>query len=264
MPAANQPPAPRRLFFRRRRHLFELHDLSCCPEVIRNGLTDFLQAYIELRDIYRPVLGLLMQALSAAGSRNVVDLCSGAGGPWIHWLRSRTLGLAVTLTDKFPNRRAIRNLDSHVVEGLRYQVGSVDAAAVPATLQGFRTMFTSFHHLPNEVCRNVIQDAVRSREGIAVFEFTHRSICQIFEMLLTPIGVWLLMLRVPQVAKAALLLTYPLPVIPLVACIDGVLSCLRSFTPYELAGMAQAADYKWTSGETGGIVYLIGYPNTSS
>lgn len=248
--------------FAKRNHLFELHDFPWCPRIVRDGLTDFLQTFIDLQDIYAPVRSRLLEAIALSRSNAVVDLCSGAGGPWIKWLRDGKASVQVTLTDKFPNGRAQETLASSPVSGVKYLAEPVDATAVPANLVGFRTIFTAFHHLTEGQARGVIDDAVRTRQGIAVLEFTRRRKRQMFEMLLTPFGLWLLTPRIPGVGLGALLLTYVLPLIPLVTCIDGVLSCLRSYTPAELQSLGNAAGYQWHSGEEGGIVYLIGFPST--
>ena len=65
-----------------------------------------------------------------------------------------------------------------------------------------------------------------------------------------------------------LLLTYLFPVIPTVAFIDGVVSCLRTYTPDELRELARSVDgatgYDWTAGHAGGgpipMTYLVGTP----
>jgi hypothetical protein len=65
--------------------------------------------------------------------------------------------------------------------------------------------------------------------------------------------------------------TYVVPVIPFVMWFDGVVSCLRAYTPEELREIAAATssgDYTWSAGTvTAGIgllrmpvTYLIGLP----
>lgn len=66
-----------------RRHLVELHDLSWCPNVLRSGLTDFLEAAIDRNDVYEPIRPVLFAAIKESRSLAVIDMCSGAGGPWL-------------------------------------------------------------------------------------------------------------------------------------------------------------------------------------
>ena len=241
--------------------MFEIHDWSCCPQSVRNGLTGFLQTFITRQNIYRPIRGLLLEAIEHSGTANVVDLCSGAGGPWVAWAkRGHVEHLSVTLTDKFPNSAVVRSTAERRISQLRYCAQPVDATAVPADLQGFRTMFTAFHHFTPEQGKAMIDDAVRNGQGIGIFEFTSRTFAKTLGMLLTPIGVLLLVPRLKRVGWKVLALTYLLPLIPLVACIDGVLSCLRSYSAADLRQLAQSDDYEWSSGEENGITYLIGIP----
>jgi len=95
----------------KRLHLFEIHDQEWCPGAIRDAETDYLQFVIAKMKGYAPVVPVLATALQRTATRQVFDLCSGAGGPWF-WLQpvlaERGLGVSVCLTDKYPNlaRRA--------------------------------------------------------------------------------------------------------------------------------------------------------------
>jgi hypothetical protein len=243
-----------------RHQLFEIHDWPRCPRVVRNGLTDFLQTSIDLLDTYEPIRTRLLEAIIRSGSSTVVDLCSGAGGPWVKWARKGLTVVPITLTDKFPNLITIQRLAEDVLAGLQYDPRRVDATAVPSDLPGFRTIFSAFHHFSPAQAKAIIEDAVRNAEGIGVFEFTSRTVLRTLGMLLTPLGVWLLTPLMKKVPWQVLALTYLVPVIPLVACIDGVLSCLRSYSDRDLRSLADSPDYDWIIGSEKGITYLIGVP----
>ena len=62
--------------------LFEIHDQPWFPDFLRREVVDALQMILERTDAYRPIAGRLRQALSRSGSQEVLDLFSGAGGPW--------------------------------------------------------------------------------------------------------------------------------------------------------------------------------------
>jgi hypothetical protein len=66
----------------RRLHLLEIEDQPWCPAVLHDAATDFLQFMIVRTDTCAPAVPLLRSALERAGTRQVVDLCSGGGGPW--------------------------------------------------------------------------------------------------------------------------------------------------------------------------------------
>ncbi len=249
----------------RRLQLIELHDCGWCPKAIRDGLTDFLEISNEVLDTYGPVRMRLTEALSRSGTPEVLDLCSGAGGPWVHWLRKGLLPATVTLTDKLPNLEARRRLIETGIAGLAYRAEPLDATRVPAELTGLRTMFTAFHHFPPEQARAVIDDAVLKRQPIGIFELTSRTPKALFSMFLSPIGVWLLTPRMKKIGWKKWILSYLFPLIPFVVLIDGIVSCFRTYSVEELKSMASANSYTWLVGslEAGGgpITYLIGHPN---
>ena len=67
-----------------------------------------------------------------------------------------------------------------------------------------------------------------------------------------------------------MLLTYMIPVLPLVGLFDGVVSCLRTYSPAELEKFVekfQKQGYVWQVGEDRSgksplpITYLIGFPD---
>ena len=252
-----------------RLHLFEFHDFHWCPKTIRDGLTDFLETSIDAQDTYGPVRNKILEVLSRSGATRFVDLCSGGGGPWIHWLRKGEIESTAILTDKFPNHQARDRLSRLGLPGLSYCSQPVDVTAVPSDLTGFRTLFTSFHHFRPEQAKRVLRDAVANRQPIGIFEFTSRTPKAMLLMLFSPLAVWLLTARTRPIGLMRWLFTYPLPVIPLVVTIDGVISCLRTYSVRELKTLAdatsvEAAEYTWLAGkEKGGlfpITYLIGYP----
>jgi hypothetical protein len=247
----------------RRLHLFEIHDWHRCPKSIRDGLTNFLELSTEFFDNYGPIRSLLFETLARTGVDKVVDLCSGAGGPWAQWTSQGLCRCRVTLTDKHPNLAACKRIGGLGLEQLSYVPEAVDATAVPAALSGFRTIFTAFHHFRPDQARAVIADAVAKRQPIGIFEFTSRTAKTSLAMLSSPLGVWLLTPR-RHTSWQVLVFTYMIPVIPVIVAIDGIVSCLRTYTVDELRSMATAPDYEWHTGLEKGhnssVTYLIGIP----
>lgn len=243
-----------------RLHLVELHDLAACPRSLRDALTDFLAFSLKLGTTYEPVEPLLRRALAAGGAQRIVDLCSGAGGPW-SWLAPR-LGVPVVLTDLYPHR------DEPVPHALvTRHAAPVDARAVPAALTGFRTVFTAFHHFRPDAARAILADAVRRRQGIAVFEAARRRPFDIGLVALTWLGILAATPFVRPFRWSRLFWTYLPPVLPLLGAFDGVVSCLRAYSPRELRGLVQGLEgFTWEIGMTRAprsplhVTYLIGVP----
>ena len=258
----------------RRRQLVELEDLPWWPRVFRDAVTDYLAIALRLAGTYTPMAPRLADALRRCKADRVVDLCSGGGGPWavlLPALRARGVNVSLCLTDKYPNTQAFERLAS-AVPGVRYEAGSISAGEVPPDLKGFRTVFTGFHHFPPTQARAVLAAAVRDRQGIGVFEAVSRSPAALAVMPLLPGAVWLVTPAIRPFRWSRLFWTYLVPVVPAVVLFDGVVSCLRIYTPDELAAMAREVGsdlYDWQTGverPPGSFIpipYLIGVPRLS-
>lgn len=256
----------------KRLHLIEIHDQEWCPLAIRDAETDYLQFVVAKTKPYAAMVSILAAALQRTGMRQVLDLCSGAGGPWF-WLQpvlaEQGVNVSVCLTDKFPNLDALCPSSRLADQTIRYHPQPVDAANVPDELAGFRTMFSAFHHFPPERAHTMLADAMHKRQGIAVFEGTHRSVLALLLMLLVPLMVLVVSPFIRPFRWSRLFWTYVIPVVPLVSLFDGLVSCLRTYSAQELRGLTEgldAKDYQWEIGElrsTAGpipITYLIGVP----
>lgn len=257
-----------------RLHLFELEDLRWLPSAIRNGITDFLHFAVVRSGLYKAFAGRLAQSIGQLHPPRVVDLCSGAGGPWssLH----RTMGdvteggIKVLLTDYYPNVTAFEALASAHDQVFEFCADPISALDVPDHLAGFRTLFSSFHHFSPAQAAGILRDAVRKRQGIAIAESTQRHALLIAYMLLTPCIVLLTSPFQAPFRWSRMFWTYVVPAIPLAVMFDGIVSCLRTYTPKELMGLVKTVpgheSYDWQigidriKGLPVGVTYLIGLP----
>jgi hypothetical protein len=250
----------------------ELHEQSWFPAFLRNDITDTIQCALNLSKAYAPIFPLLQRALTSAGNPPIVDLCSGAGGPWLDLAR-RLKGemgeIRVSLTDKYPNHAAFKNAQACSEIAISFYQDSVDARNVPRELNGFRTIFTSFHHFPPDEARAIVQDTVNAGQGIGIFEITRRTASAILLIVFWSIAPFVLAPFVRPFRLSRLLCIYLVPAIPFVLLFDGVVSCLRTYQPgelRELVGQLSGSAYQWEAGESRDsglrlpITYLIGYP----
>jgi hypothetical protein len=240
---------------------------------------------------YNSIVPQLREALQVTGTQNIVDLCSGGGGPWFSLSRElERNGITpdVMLTDLYPNAEAFAAAAASC-PGVQGYAESVDATAIKPELRGFRTLFTSFHHFKPDVARAILGDAVRNRSGIGIFEFTYRIPLLLTLLLLVPslfgivLMVPLTLVMMPFVRPVRwwpLFFTYIVPVLPFlmppIAVWDGAVSCLRTYTVQEMLEMAYSVSsaepgridsYRWTAGTVPTRVYpylpvsyLVGVP----
>jgi hypothetical protein len=258
----------------RRVQLIEIHDQAWFPSFLRNQVTDDLQVLLNIGKPYRDILAQLRKGIERSGEDRVLDLCSGAGGPWpwlaqaLEWLEG--MRIRVELSDKYPNAEARARLQGNSTN-LHYRGESVDATRVPPGLLGFRTLFTSFHHFPPAQAREILSDAARNRRGIGVFEIPGR---RPLTLLLLPLVLIVDIFVVPFLQPrpfARLVWRWLVPIVPLVLFFDGIISCLRAYSPRELreltGGIAECG-YRWEIGCMKRsflrlpITYLVGYPTS--
>ncbi len=259
----------------KRFQLIEIEDQDWLPTSIRDALTDYLQFVINLTQPYAPIVPQLRHALEETNDRQVVDLCSGGAGPWLslHPGLQESVSFSVLLTDKFPNLQAFQRADSVSHGALGFVADSIDATDVPDEIVGFRTLFSAFHHFQLTEARAILDDAIKKRQGIGVFEATHRSALAILLMFLTPFLVLIFTPFIRPFRWSRLLWTYAIPVVPFIVLFDGIVSCLRTYTPAELqmltAELSSETLYQWEIGEQQAeraplpITYLLGYPSAA-
>jgi hypothetical protein len=249
-----------------RKKWFELHDHELFPGFLRNLVTDALEAIWNQTHVYRVIVPRLQAAMKQVRTRQIIDLCSGGGGPWMRLreeFRRQGFSVSISLTDKFPNVQASDRMPS----GIEFHTLPVDATLIPENLEGFRTIFSSFHHFDPDAARAILADAVKKQRGIAIFEAARKDAFTIVATAAVPILCLWVTPRIRPFRWSRLLWTYLLPVIPLTLLVDGVLSCFRSYSLddlHELTDGLGGEGYCWEIGEERGarvgITYLIGFP----
>ncbi len=178
--------------------------------------------------------------------------------------------LQVLLTDYYPNHAGFARLQSRFPGKVSSHPASVDARRVPAELRGFRSMFTGFHHFQPAEARAILADAVTQGQAIGIFEATRRDMPSLLAMLLSPLIVLLSSPFIKPFQLSRLFWTDLLPALPLLVAWDGMVSCLRTYTPQELRAMVTTIpgheQYNWLIGEervvrqAAPVTYLIGWP----
>lgn len=255
----------------RRLQAFEFEDLPWLPGMVRDLMTDYLAAAVELLDLFSPACGILIDVLERSGCQRIVDLACGSGKVW------RTLGpklresfpqLRVTLADAYPNLAAMEEVVSGNPRMLALEKEPVDARRVPAELEGLRTLFLAFHHFPPSAAQAILANAVERGQPIAIFEGQRRDLRHLIQFALSPIGVFLLTPWIRPFRWERLVFTYLLPIVPLLVGWDGVVSVLRTYSRDEMRALISRADpnltFVWDVGELAsgkGIVpYAYGLP----
>jgi hypothetical protein len=262
----------------KRIHLFEFTDQSWYPDQFRQFQTDYLQFAASLGSGHENLVPIIKRALGGIQSNQIIDLCSGGSGPWMHLVDQLTtagVSVTVTLTDKFPRQQYISRWVDSPHPNIHYLSDPVDALRVPRSLRGMRTMFEGFHHFKPEQAKSILEDAVKKRTAIGVFDASLKPPLGLLLLILSPIITCLTYFFVTPFIKprsfARFFWTYLIPIVPLATSWDGVISLMRTYSPGELTDLVNAidaTDYTWEIGyaSTGTLVfrfaYLVGYPRS--
>lgn len=257
-----------------RLHLFEIEDSPLLPSLIRDMMTEYLTWVMDFTGPYDPAAPRIAALLRAAGTTRVVDLASGGAGPWPRLLPLVTaaLGVApdVTLTDLHPNLGAFARAERSSHGAIRGHTAPVNAAAVPSSLPGLRTMFTGLHHLSPDQVRALMRDAAGQQQPLVAFELTRRTVPGVLLMLASLLLVLVSAPFIQPFRLERLVLTWLIPVLPVFIVWDGVVSALRTYTPEELRAFAAdvaSGGYAWEVGEARSastpmpVTYLVGCPS---
>lgn len=252
----------------KRVHLFEFEDQKWFPDIFRNYGTDYLRLLTVRTKMFHPVIPILRKGIEATRNKQIIDLCSGSGGAIIDLYKSLKEDypeLKIVFTDFFPNLKSKNEIESSLNEAT-YKVSSVDARSISDELQGFRTMFLSFHHFNKKDAKKILQNVVDSGETIAIFEGQDRSIKSIFAMVISPISVLIATPFISPFSFGRLFYTYCIPVVPIFVMWDGIVSSLRTYSIKELKKLVASLDnhksYEWEMNRIksgpANIIYLLG------
>jgi len=200
-------------------------------------------------DIVASKLQWALKSLSVVPSTDkktgysVTDLCSG-NGEAVEIIQKKLTEQGVnvnfTLTDLYPdlaNFQELSNKNNHI----HYTSEPIDATN--CDIQGFRTLFASFHHFDPPLATKILADAVHKNQGIAIFEVTKNNIWYLIRVaILTGALAFLAPLLTRPVSLQRFFWTYYIPVIPFFLVFDGIMSNLRTYSKEEMVGLIAAAD----------------------
>lgn len=236
--------------------LFEFEDLAGFPDNIRRGMVDYLTFFLVNTNYYKPVIPLIAECIAQAEDKQILDMCSGGGGPMLKMCRhlNEHMGVAIPilLTDKFPNTDAYEYLGDESKGQISFVSGSVDARSVPSSLKGVRTCFSALHHFGDDSIREMLSSVTRAKAPVAIFDGGDKNIWTILGIILVhPLIFFFCTPFFKPFRLSRLFFTYILPVIPVCTIWDGVVSILRLHSPSKLEKLARDVDddYIWKAGK---------------
>ncbi|MEX2207215.1 MAG: class I SAM-dependent methyltransferase [Myxococcota bacterium] len=259
-------------------HLFELEDQPWFPPVLRDAGTAYLEFAARVAGHSAALAPKLEQALARAGEKRIVDLCSGGAGPVaevVDVLAARGTEVHALLTDFYPNEGSLARVSARSAGRIDWEREPVDATRVPKRLAGLRTLFNAFHHFRPAMARGIVADAAEAGRPIAIFEIVGRDPIPMLGIVFAPLSFALALPFLRPFRWLWIPFTYLVPILPLFVLWDGIVSCLRVYSPRELQALVDSleprhrAAYDWEIGRIrlpGPPVYatyLVGMPRSA-
>ena len=240
-----------------RLQLFEFNDHPRAPAVLRESIIETLSRTLAWGRILRGLVGPTLEFLEAAGTREVLDLGAGAGGPasiLVSEMRARGLEPPrFLLTDLQPRVDSWQKLRDAEPGAIDFVAEPVDATAIPPALAAgrARTIINVFHHFPPALARAILADAVFGSSGVLIAEGFERDPRQFLNF--GPAGLPALLanpLLSPRDRLQKALYTWATPIALLCGTFDGLVSTMRVYSEAELRAMVAPLDptWRWTYG----------------
>ena len=224
---------------------------------MRDTIIETLSRSLAWGGFLRPLAPVLDAFLTAAGTREVLDLCAGAGGPAVILSReAERLGLTpprFLLTDLYPRVTMWAEARRRHAANIDFIEEPVDAASIsPALSRGrVRTMVNAFHHFPPELAGAILRDAVENDAPIFISECFERDPRGALPLI--PVGIPSLLatpLLTPEARLAKAAWTWMTPIGLTAGSWDAIVSTLRIYSERDLRDLVAplGQGYEWTYG----------------
>ncbi|MEO5675413.1 MAG: hypothetical protein ABIQ74_12280 [Chitinophagales bacterium] len=252
-------------------HLFEFEDQHWFPQVIREGMMDYLRHMISWLKFYKPCAPLIKQILEQTSGTLIVDLCAGGGGGILKmkkYLDELNCHPEIFLSDLYPNVKTYEALKLSTGGKIDFITTPVNALDVPSDLNAMRIIFSAFHHFKPAQARKILHDAAIKNVSIGIFDSGTTGWWNILLLiLLQPLSFLLLTPFFRPFRWSRLFFTYLIPLIPLCTLWDGSVSILRFYSEKEMKQLVSETGnekYQWNTGHVRNRIgvrvnYIIGY-----
>lgn len=254
-------------------HAPEFEDYSWFPSGLRNFMTDFLEHVAHKFDFYKDLTPFLVKGVKASGTNTIIDLASGGGGDYVkigERVASEIPDIKIKFSDYYPNIEGFKRAVKKGGDKFSYIESPVNAMDVPADHKGLRTMFLSFHHFRPNDAKQILQNAVDSKQPIFIAEAQERNIMHFIAFFFSPINVLIMTPFIRPFNIWRLVFTYLIPLVPLFVWWDGLASVLRTYSEKEMNELIKSLNngdsFEWEVGKKkagpSSIPYLLGIPKS--
>lgn len=227
-----------------RRQLFEWNDSPWAPVALRETIIESLSRALDWGRMLRGMVAPFADFIARAGVDEVLDLCSGAGGPAAiltrEFERAGVRPPRFLMTDLQPHPETWARLRDAHPGVIDFVAEPIDATRIPAGVGDgrARVIINALHHFPPSLAGEIVRGACAGSPGVFIAEGFERNPLRFAAFALAGIpalyGNPLLSPR-HRLAKAAL--TWLTPAALIASAWDGVVSTLRVYDEAELRAM---------------------------
>lgn len=247
----------------RRLQLFEFNDSPWAPEALRETIVESLSRTLAWGRILAGLVEPFGDFVASAGAAEVLDLCSGAGGPAAilagELARAGVRPPRFLLTDLQPHVEAWTRLRDAHPGVIDFEPGPIDATRIPAGVGDgrARVIINALHHFPPELAGALLRGACEgapSAPGLFIAEGFERNPLRFAPFALAGLpALYINPLWTPRRRLQKALLTWLTPAALAASLWDGLVSTLRVYSERELRAMvAPLGDaFTWRYGTYG-------------
>ena len=210
--------------------------------------------------------------MALANKKEVLEVCSGGGGPIDTILTSAKKeknGLLpiITLSDLNPDFHAFQKIQNKHPDHIKYINTPVDATETDGLNAELISLCSSFHHLPPALAKKVLNNAYKNSNGIFIREVLSRNPLNALSSLFNLLPLMLAPFFAGRISFFKILISTIIPIIPLMIIFDGIVSVFRTYTTdeiFQLMPNEMQKNWHWVEGSNNvlGIFqapYLYGY-----
>ncbi len=241
----------------KRVQLFEFEDFDWFPDTFRSTMTKLIVVMHRIFGTKEVLTNLLFKILNKSNSNKIVDIGAGSGGvmPQIiqHMNEKGNEKVELLLTDLHPNNEFVKQFNTSHRDHISYSEIPLDAANLSQAPEGIKTMVNSFHHMPPEIARKILQSAQDNKQTLLIYEMGENMLPLIVWWLLLPLSLTImsimaiiLVLFIKPLNWKDILFSWFIPLIPLFFAWDGQASMPRTYTFEDVNELLPDSDDNYT------------------
>lgn len=230
--------------------LFEFGDLDWVPDWYHLYLRKYLVLFYRLFGYYKLWVPAFKDFIRLTKTNTLVECCSGSGEVMkliVSELKeSEFQHVKFILSDLKPKTEFVEqiNLDPLINQRFTYINEPVDAALIREDVDYPKIFVNSFHHFTVAQVETILKNNLERGNEIIILEYVRNTFLGYISMF---VGAATIFLTLPFVVKTKdlplmALVTYVLPIFPMMVLWDGVVSCAHVYSGKQLSEIVKKID----------------------